>query len=102
MAAVGRVFARLVEQAGRQLPFAHAHRVPVLLDQQHPVVVVDREHRDGARVVDVLPGDRGAVVAEAVPAHAPDAAVEDEVAAGDRREGRLILQREDEPARSNR
>ena len=30
------------------------HGVPVLLDQQHAVLVVEREHRDGAGVVDEL------------------------------------------------
>ena len=52
-----RVLAVDVEQPGGDLPVARAHRVPVLLDQQHPVVVVEREHADGAGVVHVLAHD---------------------------------------------
>ena len=58
-----RRLARHVEQAGGDLPVAVADRMPVLLDQQHALVVVDREHRDGTGVVDVLAHDLVAVVA---------------------------------------
>ncbi len=39
-----------------ELPVALANRVPVLLDQQHPAVLIHRQHRDRPRVVDVLRG----------------------------------------------
>ena len=45
---------RDVPQPGGRLPELGAHRVPVLREQQHAVVVVERDHRDGTRVRDVL------------------------------------------------
>ena len=51
-------FAADVEQPGRDLPVARADGMPVLLDQQHPIVVVEREHRDRSGVLDVLAHDR--------------------------------------------
>src|SRR5699024_10578782 len=56
-----RGLAAQVEQAGRDLPQAVADGVPVLADQQHPVGVVDGEHRHGARVPDVLAVEAHAV-----------------------------------------
>ena len=48
--------------------------MPVLVDQQHAILVIDGQHGDGTRVVDVLAGDRvageGELVAPDVP-HAP-------------------------------
>ena len=45
-----QVLAGDVEQPGRQLPEPRADRVPVLPDQHHPVVVVERDHADRADV----------------------------------------------------
>ena len=70
-----RVLPRHVEQPGGRLPQVGAHRVPVLPEQQHPVLVVEHDHPDGPGVVDDLAGDRLAVrqldlVAADVPDHA--------------------------------
>ena len=76
---------RRVEQPGRDLPLARADGVPVLLDQQHPVVVVEGEHRHRAGVRDVLARRSRALVAvaEGVAPDVPDEALEDRLAFGD-------------------
>ena len=60
-----------------------ADRMPVLLDQQHPVRVVAGEHRDRAGVVDVFAHDLAVAVVEPVPADVPHRAVVDDLAAAD-------------------
>ena len=47
-----------VAQPGGQLHEAVLHRVPVLPQAEHPVLVVDREHDDGAGVLEHQPGER--------------------------------------------
>ena len=72
-----RVLPLDVEQAGRQLPRMGRDRVAVLADEQHPVLVVERQHGDRTGVVDDLAGELLVVVAEGVASHVPDGALED-------------------------
>ena len=59
-----RLLALHVEQPGRAAPRSRsADRMPVLVDDDHPIVLVDREDGDGTRVIDVLAHEL--VVAEA-------------------------------------
>ena len=51
-------------------------RVAVLPDEQHPLVVVEREHGDGSGVVDQLADDRPVVVLEPLARDVPDAALD--------------------------
>ena len=71
------VFAFDVQQPGGNLPEVHAHGVPVLPDQQHLAGVVHRQDGHGAGVVDVVPDQGVAVVAEleAVADDVPDPAL---------------------------
>ena len=56
-----RRFVGDVHQAGGQLPQPAAERVSVLLHQDHPVVVVQGDDRDGPVVLDHLTGGHGAL-----------------------------------------
>jgi hypothetical protein len=69
-----RILADDVEQPRRQLPVALPDRVPVLLDQQHPPVLVHRDDGDRAGVIDVLPHHLAVAVADAILANAPHGA----------------------------
>ena len=81
---VQRRLAGHVEQAGGQLPQLHPHRVPVLPHQEHPLVLVEGQHRDRPGVADVLPPDDARVAeVDLLPDDVPDQAVEDPLAAED-------------------
>lgn len=60
----------------RQLPVARAHRVTVLLDQQHAIALVHREHRHGTRVIDEVAQDGGAAELERLAPYIPDPPIE--------------------------
>ena len=69
-----------VEQTGRNFPVAETDRMPVLLDQQHAIVLVKREDGHGPRVIDVLARDGGVAIVEQVPADIPDSPLENPLA----------------------
>ena len=52
-----RVLALDVEQAGRQLDEPHRGRVPVLVQHQHPLLVVDGQDHHGAGVLEHQPAE---------------------------------------------
>ena len=81
------------QQPGGQLPEHRPDRVAVLPDEQHPVVVVEREHRDRAGVVDEVADDlaRGTEV-DGLAADVPHRAVEDALGGHDRTVDRLVRQ----------
>ena len=81
-----------VEQAGGDLPVTHADRVAILLDQQHAILIVERDDRHGAGVLDVVPHEFVVVVTEAILADIPDVSLEDAAGVYDVDLERLVAQ----------
>ena len=84
---------RDIEETGRDLPVALLDRLPVLLDEHHPAVVVQGDDRRGAGVLDVLPGHLPVAVLHGVGAEVPHGPLEDEVAGDDLQVDGLVAQR---------
>ena len=79
-----------VEQARRQLPVAHLDGVPVLLDRQHAVRLVDHENGDGPGMLHELPREGHVSVREFLTTDVPHDPVEGDIAAQHLDAARLV------------
>src|SRR5690606_13878197 len=77
------VLADDVEQPGRRFPQEAAHGVAVLLEQQHPVLRVERDHRDGTGVGNELTAHRRVAEIDVFRDDVPHPAREDLLASQD-------------------
>ena len=82
-----------VEQPGRKFPVPRSDRMPVLLDEQDPVVGVECQHGNGARMGDELASDLGIAVNETLATHVPHDSLESQFARQDRLRSFLVTKR---------
>ena len=47
-----------IEQSGGRLDKPVSYGVPILPDEGHPVMIIERDHPDSARVLEVFPSDQ--------------------------------------------
>ncbi len=82
---------RHVAQPCRELPQHGPHGVPVLTDEQHPVVVVESEHADRSRVPDEVTRHRSSSAeVDGLPQDVPDVPVEGHLVSQDGQVARYV------------
>ena len=71
-----RGLTRDIEEACRNLCEEHAYRVPVLADQQYPILIVDDDDSDRTQMPDDIPADGGVLPGHVLGVNRPHAPME--------------------------